>query len=118
MSTRCRRLGVICTKESMSFSLAGSIRGGSVSVGAVSAQATTQFIKELVAGDLIVIDGAATRIGGRSVTFHLRMLHADTGALHATYDLVEVFFDPEARASAPIPAAVRAKLESCLVAPD
>ena len=84
----------------------------------VSAEATTRFIKELVAGDLIVIDGAAMRIGGRSVTFHLRMLHADTGALHATYDLVEVFFDPEARASAPIPAAVREKLESCLVAPD
>jgi acyl-CoA thioester hydrolase len=35
--------------------------------------------------------------------------------LHATYDLVEVFFDPETRSSAAIPDAVRAKLERHLV---
>ncbi|MDF0601320.1 thioesterase family protein [Psychromarinibacter sp. C21-152] len=81
-------------------------------VHTVSGTATTTFIKELVAGDLIRIDGAVTRIGGKSVTFHLRMLHADTGALHATYDLVEVFFDPETRSSATIPPEVRAKLEA------
>lgn len=81
-------------------------------VHTVSGTATTTFIKELVAGDLIRIDGAVTRIGGKSVTFHLRMLHADTGELHATYDLVEVFFDPETRSSAAIPPEVRAKLEA------
>jgi len=81
-------------------------------VHTVSAEATTSFLKELVAGDLIVIDGAVSRVGTKSVKLHLRMHHADTGNLHATYDLVEVFFDPETRASAPMPAAVRSKLEA------
>lgn len=76
-------------------------------VHTVSASATTTFVKELVAGDLTVIDAAVTRIGSKSVTFHLRMHHADTGALHATYDTTEVFFDPKTRKSAPIPEDVR-----------
>lgn len=83
-------------------------------VHCVTAQATTAFVKELVAGDLIVIYGAVTRIGTKSVTFRLHMLHGDTGLLHATYDLVEVFFSPQTRASAPMPAAVRARLEALL----
>lgn len=87
-------------------------------VHTVSAKATTQFIKELIAGDLIAIDGVVTRIGTKSANFHLRMLHADTGELHATYDLVEVFFDPESRRSAPIPESMRERLAAYLVEPD
>lgn len=80
-------------------------------VHCVTAQATTGFVKELTAGDLIAIDGAVTRVGGKSATFGLRMLHAETGALHATYDVVEVFFDPETRKAAPMPDPVRDVLE-------
>lgn len=83
-------------------------------VHTVSAQATTRFIRELQAGDLIVIDGVASKIGTKSCAFHLRMLHADTGALHATYDVVEVFFDPLTRSSAAMPDAVRTRLEARL----
>jgi acyl-CoA thioester hydrolase len=79
-------------------------------VHCVTASAKTSFVRELVAGDLISIDGVVSRIGTRSVGFHLRMLHADTGELHATYDMVEVVFDPATRASAPMPDAVRAAL--------
>ncbi len=85
-------------------------------VHTVTAEAKTRFVRELTAGDLIVIDGAVTRIGTRSTVFGFRMLHADTGALHATCDVVEVFFSPETRASAPMPDAVRALLEAGLVA--
>jgi acyl-CoA thioester hydrolase len=85
-------------------------------VHCVTAQATTGFVKELTAGDLIVIDGAVTRVGGKSVTFALRMLNADTGALHATYEVVEVFFDPATRKAAPMPGDVREVLEGWLVA--
>lgn len=84
-------------------------------IHAVTAQATTEFKRELVAGDLIVIDAAVARLGNRSCTFDLRMLHADTGAIHATYDVVEVFFDPTTRQSAPMPDAVRAALQRYLV---
>lgn len=76
----------------------------------VSAKAETNFIKELKAGDGFVIDGAVRRLGGRSITFHLRMIHAETGALHATYDLTEVVFDPKTRKSAPMPEAIRERL--------
>jgi acyl-CoA thioester hydrolase len=84
----------------------------------VSAQAATRFVKELVAGDLIAIDGVVTRIGTKSTNFHLRMMHADTGDLHATYDLVEVFFSPATRTSAPMPDAVRERLIAYLVESD
>lgn len=85
-------------------------------VHTVSAEAKTRFIRELQAGDLIMIDGVVSRIGTKSCAFHLRMSHADTGELHATYDLVEVFFDPDTRASAPMPDAVRERLLRYLVA--
>lgn len=84
-------------------------------VHTVSAQATTQFIRELQAGDLVMIDGIVSRIGTKSCAFHLRMMHADTGALHATYDLVEVFFDPKTRQSAPMPHYIRDTLQNWLV---
>ncbi len=87
-------------------------------VHTVAAEARTRFLKELKAGDLITIDGAATRLGTKSASFHLRMHHADTGTLHATYDIVEVFFDPATRRSAPMPEAVRALISACLVAED
>jgi acyl-CoA thioester hydrolase len=84
-------------------------------VHTVTASGKTTFIKELVAGDLIEIDGAVTRIGSKSVTFHLRMHHSDRKVLHATYDTTEVFFDPETRKSALIPETVRAVLAAHLV---
>ncbi|TVQ35276.1 MAG: thioesterase [Geminicoccaceae bacterium] len=86
-------------------------------VHCVAAQATTRFVEELNAGDLIVIDGAVARIGTKSTTFDLRMLNADTGAVHATYEVVEVVFDPKTRRAAPMPEAVRTALEAGLLSP-
>lgn len=99
--------------------LAYSVMQAEAGVHTVSAQTTTRFLKELTAGDLIVIEGAVTRIGSKSCDFRYRMRHADTGVLHATYDVVEVFFDPETRKSAPMPGHVRKLLEAGLVSdPD
>ena len=78
----------------------------------VTAQETTRFLRELKAGDLIVIEGRLDRIGTRSVTFTLRMRHADSGTIHATCEVVEVIFDPATRASAPMPDAMRSRLEA------
>ena len=88
---------------------------GEFGLHCVAAETRTRFRRELTAGDLIFIDGAVTRIGNRSTAFEMRMHHADTGALHATCDLVEVFFDPATRRSAPMPEAVRACLVPYLV---
>lgn len=76
-------------------------------VHVVTARAYTNFVQELKAGDLFVVDGAVKRLGTRSVTLFLRMHHAETGALHATYEITEVFFDPATRKSAPMPDALR-----------
>ena len=82
----------------------------------VSAKAETNFIKELKAGDTFLIDGAVKRIGNRSATFELRMIHGDTGVLHASYLLTDVIFDPKTRRSAPMPDAMREALERHLLA--
>jgi len=84
----------------------------------VTAAATTTFVKELVAGDLIRVEGAVSRVGGKSVTFHLRMLHADTGEVHATYDITDVFFDPATRKATEMPDDIRAQLQAATVAPE
>lgn len=83
----------------------------------VTAEARTRFLHELSAGDLIVLDGVVARVGTKSCAFHLRMHNADTGALHASCDVVEVFFDPVTRSSAAMPAPVRAVLERHLAPP-
>jgi acyl-CoA thioester hydrolase len=77
----------------------------------VTASAKVQFIQELVAGDLIIVDCILTRVGGKSCTFTERMLHVDTGEVHATYEMVEVFFNPETRNSAQMPQQIRETLE-------
>ncbi len=84
-------------------------------VHTVTASATVNFGQELVAGDLIIVEGMLTRVGGKSCTFRERMLHVDTLEVHATYDTTEVFFDPETRKSAEMPAAIRAVLEPLVV---
>lgn len=86
-------------------------------VHVVTARAETNFVRELKAGDLFLIDGAIVRLGGRSVTALLRMRHALTGEVHATCAITEVFFDPATRRSAPMPEAVRAAYARHLV-PD
>lgn len=80
-------------------------------VHTVTASAKIQFMKELVAGDLIVVDSLLTRIGSKSCTFTERMLHVDTKEVHATYETVEVFFDPQTRKSTAMPASIRQALE-------
>lgn len=84
----------------------------------VSAQATTNFVQELSAGDLIRIDGGISRLGGKSLTFSLRMVHVDTQEVHATYELIEVFFDPKTRRSTAMPEALREQLSACLIPAD
>lgn len=80
----------------------------------VTGRTVTEFRQEMLAGDLIVVDCVVTRIGGKSCTFMERMKHIDTGVVHATCEVTEVFFNPETRASAPIPEAIREALEPML----
>ena len=76
-------------------------------VHTVVARTSTDFAKELVAGDLIVIESAFTRLGHTSVTYVQHMKHAEDGVLHAKQEAVEVFFNPATRQSTPIPEKIR-----------
>jgi len=87
-------------------------------VHTVTASATIQFQQELVAGDLILVDSLLTRVGGKSCKFMERMLHVDTMEVHATYETVEVFFDPETRQSTAMPDEIRQALEAQVSDPD
>lgn len=84
-------------------------------VHTVTASAKVTFEQELKAGDLIRIDGGVVRVGGKSLTFALRMFAIDTGERHATYEITEVCFDPKTRKSTPLPVGLKQKLSSTLV---
>ncbi len=87
-------------------------------VGTVVAKITTDFIHEASPGELLLIESAFTRVGGKSLTMSQRMTNVETGILLATQEVVEVFFDYATRKSTEMPADIRTKLEAVLVAGD
>jgi acyl-CoA thioester hydrolase len=52
------------------------------------------------------------RIGTSSMTHRIDLCHAETGALHATVEMVSVHVDLETRKSKPIPEPIRARIEA------
>ena len=87
-------------------------------VETVAARFGIDFIREMTAGQLLVIRSGFTKLGNKSVTHLHRMFDADRGTLHASLECVEVFFDPEARVSAPMPDDIRAHLEPYPINPE
>ncbi len=75
---------------------------------------TTEFIQEVKAGDLLVIEGVFRKLGGKSITYEQHMRHAEKGHLCARETVTEVCFDPKTRKSAEMPAEMRAALEAIL----
>lgn len=84
-------------------------------VHTVTATVKIDYVQELTVGDPTVITAAFTRCGSKSVTIRQNMHHADTGDLHARYECVEVFFDPETRKAAAMPDPIRRLLEAAVV---
>ena len=76
----------------------------------VVAQTTIKYIRELNAGDLILIRSGFVKVGEKSVVHVAKMYNADTNAYSAWEETVEVFFDPVARKSAPMPEDLRRRL--------
>ncbi len=81
----------------------------------VIAQIKIDYVSEMKAGELLVVNGGFSRIGNKSITHNMRMFNADTGALTATQETIEVFFDPETRKSAAMPDDIRDRLTARLV---
>ena len=79
-------------------------------LGSVVASLTIDFHHELTAGQLIVITGAFTRVGGKSLASEMRLYEIDSMTLCATQRTTEVCFDTKARKSAAWPEEIRARL--------
>ncbi len=80
-------------------------------LGSVVATLTIDFHHEMTAGQLTLVTGAITRVGGKSMAYELKLYDADSMTHCATQKVTEVCFDTTARASAPWPEDIRAALE-------
>jgi acyl-CoA thioesterase FadM len=87
-------------------------------LGSVVASLTIDFHHELSAGQLILITGAYTRIGGKSATSEMKLYDADTMKHCASQKTVEVFFDTSRRVSVPIPEDIKVKLTAAVADPS
>jgi acyl-CoA thioester hydrolase len=67
--------------------------------GWVDAKQTIEYRREILAGDLLVISTAMTRVGRSSLGFRHELVDLEDGALRATSDHVVVHFDLSKRAS-------------------
>lgn len=84
----------------------------------VVAQTTIKYIRELKAGDLILIRAGFVKVGQKSVVHIAKMYNADTNAYSAWEETVEVFFDPKERKAAPMPEDFRERLTARIVDPE
>jgi acyl-CoA thioester hydrolase len=84
-------------------------------LGTVVATLTIDFHHEVTAGALVLIRGAITKVGSKSLAHELRLYETGTMTHCATQKSVEVCFDMTARASAPFPDDLRAALAAGVV---
>ena len=82
------------------------------------AQTTIKYVRELRAGDLIVIRSGFSKVGQKSAVHIAKMYNADTNVYSAWQETVEVFFDPAARKAAPMPEDFRQRLSALVVDPE
>jgi len=85
-------------------------------LGSVVASLTIDFHHELTAGQLVLVTGAFTKVGQKSFQYELRLYESDSMTHCATQKTVEVCFDTKARASAPLPDEVRARIQRAIEA--
>lgn len=77
-----------------------------------------EYKHEVRAGTLLVVRTELLRVGGKSVEYLHRLSSTETGALHATSQLVTVLFDLEQRRAAPLLDSIRQRAASLMPAPS
>lgn len=80
----------------------------------VVARTETDLRRELLPGQVVFVRSRWARIGSKSVTYEQELLDAESSVVHAAQRAVEVFFDPETRASRPIPEDIREVLSGLI----
>jgi acyl-CoA thioester hydrolase len=84
-------------------------------LGTVVATLTIDFVHEIRAGQLLLINGAVTRVGTKSFSHEMRLYASDTMTHCATQKTVEVCFDTKARKGVALPDEVREKFAAIAV---
>ena len=84
-------------------------------LGTVVATLTIDFHREVTVGQLVLIKGAITRVGAKSLAHELRLYEIETMTHCATQKSVEVCFDMAKRASVPFPDDLRVKLQAAVL---
>lgn len=85
-------------------------------LGWVDVKNVIEYKREVPMGGLVRIESGVTRVGTKSIeAFHV-MRNAADGQTHATLLAVTVYFDLKARTGLPLPADLREKARSLLVA--
>lgn len=80
----------------------------------VVARTETDLRRELLPGQVVIVRSRWVRVGTKSVTYEQELVDAETKVVHAAQRAVEVFFDPQTRASQPIPDEIREELTDLL----
>ncbi|MFY9239901.1 MAG: thioesterase family protein [Roseovarius sp.] len=84
-----------------------SARDGLINVHCVTAQSTTQYKSELLAGTCVKVIGHVKRIGRKSMSLHYRMVGSVCGTEYAVCETVDVFVNADTHQSVEIPDVVR-----------
>lgn len=101
-----------CAWHVLGYLLAADKRDAAT--GWVAATMTMTFLREIVAGSMLILNPKVVRIGSKSVTTRIEMRDAASDVHYATGEFVSVLFDLTARASLALPDKVgeRARLLS------
>lgn len=87
-------------------------------IGIVAIDNSSQYRREVKAGELIRVESGAVEIGEKSVVFQHRMISGETGEIAFTSSAKSVCFDLKARRSIPFPPEIRATIEALVAGSD
>ena len=82
----------------------------------VVARTSTDFIREVRAGDMLKVETGFVRCGTKSAVHHQRLVNVETGVIHGRQEVTEVCFDLKTRTSVAMPDAFRRLIEAAVVA--
>ena len=90
----------------------------SVNRGFADVKDTLEYKAEVPVSARIIVESGLLRIGKSSITALHTMRDVETGEVSATSEKITVYFDLEARASAPLPDDMRDHMSSFIVASE
>ena len=86
--------------------------------GMAAVEQSISYMRELLAGDVVVVRSAVLEIRDKSIRFRHEMRNAETGEITAICEITGVHVDRQARKSIAFAEAIRKSVESQLAVPE